>query len=122
MIELQADGHGDLLQVHADERSADIQPGIGTNALHGDRIAEGVVSGRGERTARLRLRDDIHNVCAGDGLALDDDGAVQMLAALRGASSATPFLQEPACRTWHSRCAPCRCFLLLYGYISSIIT
>ena len=70
--------------MHADERAADIQPGIGTNALHGDRIAEGVVSGRGERTARLRLRDDIHNVCAGNGLALDDDGAVQMLAALRG--------------------------------------
>lgn len=59
-------------------------PASAPDALHGDRIAEGVVSGRGERAARLRLRDDIHNVCAGDGLALDDDGAVQVFAALRG--------------------------------------
>ena len=78
------DAGGEMDVSYSVERSADIQPGIGTNALHGDRIAEGVVSGRGERAARLRLRDDIHNVCAGDGLALDDDGAVQMLAALRG--------------------------------------
>lgn len=61
-----------------------IPAGIGTDALHGDRIAEGVVSGRGERAARLPAAGRHSQCLRGDGLALDDDGAVQVFAALRG--------------------------------------
>ena len=76
-------GDGDFFQVHADERSADIEPGICLDMLDGDRMLEGAVAGGCKGASGLGLRNHIHDFGIGDCLALDDDGAVQVLATLR---------------------------------------
>ena len=83
MIHAQTQRDGDLLQVHPDERPADVQPGVRTDVFDRDGIGEGVIGGRCEGAARLGLRHDIDDVHTGDRRALRDQRAVQMLAALR---------------------------------------
>ena len=76
-------GNGDFFQMHADERAANVEPGVRLDMLDSDRMLEGAVAGCRKRTARLGLRYHVHDFCIGDCLALDDDGAVQVLATLR---------------------------------------
>ena len=76
-------GDGDFFQVHADERSTDVEPRVCLDMLDSDRMLEGAVAGCRKRTARLGLRNNVHDFGIGDCLALDDDGAVQVLATLR---------------------------------------
>ena len=80
---LHVDRNRDFLQMHADERSADIEPGICLDMFDGDRMLEGTVAGCCKRAARLGLRYHVHDFCVRYGCVLDDDGSVQVLASLR---------------------------------------
>ena len=81
----QAQRHGDAAQVHADQGTADVKPGVRADLLEDDRLTEGAICRGGEGAARFRLRNDIDPVVRVlHGGALDDDRAVQMLTALRG--------------------------------------
>ena len=70
--------------MHADQRAADVQTGIGPDLLQRHGMPERLVRGGGEGAARLGLGHYVDNFGVGHGLVLHDDGAVQMLTALGG--------------------------------------
>ena len=70
--------------MHPDEGAADVEARIGPDMLDGYGGLERLVAGGRERPARLGLRDNVHDFGVRDGLVLDDDGTVQVLAALCG--------------------------------------
>ena len=84
MVLLQADGNGHLLQMHADQRAADVKARVGLDLLQCHGMAEAVIGGGGKGAAGLGLGHHVDDLAIGDGLMLHDEGAVQMLAALGG--------------------------------------
>ena len=61
-LERKPNRNGDLLQMHADQRSADVHPGLRADLLHRDRIVKILIRSRCKRAARLRLRDNVHDL------------------------------------------------------------
>ena len=70
--------------MHADQRAAYVQTGVGPDLLHRHRVAEGVIGGGGEGAARLGLGHHVDDVQLGYRLVLHDQRPVQVLAALGG--------------------------------------
>ena len=93
LVDRKADRHGDVLQVHPDQRAADVQSRIRANLFDDDGIFRRAVGERRERAARLGLRhdrDDLKPAAFGK-RAFDHERAVQMFAALRGKIDAAFF-------------------------------
>ena len=67
--------------MHANKRTANVDSGVGLDMLDGSGVFKCVVAGGGERAAGLGLRYHVHDFGVGYSCALDDDGAVQVLAA-----------------------------------------
>lgn len=80
----KADRNGNLFKVHADEGIADINSGIGLDFFQGDRMLKGLVSGGCKGTAGFGLGNDIDQFRIRNGRLFNDDGTVQVLAALGG--------------------------------------
>ena len=89
--------------MHANKRTANVDSGVGLDMLDGDGMLEGAVAGGGERAACLGLRYHVHDFGVGYSCALDDDGAVQVLAALRRDVDAERF--ENGLQTFENRLA-----------------
>ena len=84
VVLLQADGNGHLLQMHTDQRTADVKASVGTNLLQRHGMAEILIGGGGKGAASLGLRHHVDDLAIGDGFVLHDEGAVQVLTALSG--------------------------------------
>ena len=83
---VQTDRDDHVAHMHTDDSAADIQTGVGADVLNSHRVVEVVPGGGGEGAAGLGLGADVDDLIAvllGAGL-LDDEGAVQVLAALGG--------------------------------------
>ena len=76
--------NGHRAQVHADERAADVNACVGLDPLHGAGGGKSIPGGGGEGAAGLQLGLYIDHFQAvfQCGLFFDDNGAVQVLAAL----------------------------------------
>ena len=86
MLDGEAQRHGDLLEVHAYERAADVETGGGADVLDGDGVLHALPHGGGEGAAGLWLGDDADRLVAEllRRLALDYQRAVEVFAALGG--------------------------------------
>ena len=62
----------------------DVDSSICPDLFQHDGVLKMVISRSRKRSAGLRLGNDIYDILAGDGLRLDDNCAVQVLAALGG--------------------------------------
>ncbi len=82
VVLFQAYRDGDFLKVHPDEGSSDVDTCVGLDMLDGDRGLEACVAGRCKGATSLGLRHDVDDVDVRDRFLLDDDGAVQVFAAL----------------------------------------
>ena len=74
-----------MLEVHADHGVADVETGVGLYKLDRDRVIHRLVDRRCERAACFRARADADNLITEflGGRTLHDQGAVEVLAALR---------------------------------------
>ena len=72
----------DLFEVHADKGPADIEAGIGLDMLDCNSVLKCTVAGCCKRATRLGLRHNVHDFCVWLRGMFDDDGAVQVFAAL----------------------------------------
>ena len=109
VVLLETDGDGHLLQMHADQRAADVEARIGLDLLQRHGMAEAVIGGGGKGAAGLRLGHYIDDFPVGDSLMLHNQGAVQMLTALsgdvnaHGSKYAAQSLKDSVC---HLGCGP----------------
>ena len=80
---LHVQGNGDFFQVHADKRSTNVEARIGLDMFDGDGLLESAIAGGGKRAPGLGLWNHVHDFGKRDSRVLDDDGSVQVFAALR---------------------------------------
>ena len=84
MIQRKAHRHGHPAQMHSNQRAADVQPGVCLNFLHRHGGCKILPAGGGPAAACMRPRTHGYRFIAVffGGLGFQNDGAVQMLAAL----------------------------------------
>ena len=97
LIGISDNGHGHVTKMHTDERAANIQPRMGADMLDRHGILHLRIHRRGKRTACMGLRQDADDVVAVffRTIALNDQSAVEMLAALGG--EINPLLCQHGC-------------------------
>ena len=79
----KTNGNGNLFEVHADERAANIKTRICFDLLHSHRTLEVCVSRGGKGAACLGLGNNVHDLSKRNCFLFHDDRAVEMLTALR---------------------------------------
>ena len=92
-LDRQTQRHGHVLEVHADHGIADIETGVGLDELDCDRVIHRLIDRRRERAAGFRPRADAYDLVS-EPLrvgALHNQGAVEVLAALRLQAEAARF-------------------------------